>query len=82
MLGPMDTKEPTSHRASQLQLPLTGAAELPEQPAEARPTAEWRLDERTRLIGRRGVAAARALLAEHSPTDRSGTHPRGSKRAA
>jgi hypothetical protein len=78
----MDTKEPTTTRARQMQLPLTGAAELPEPPSEARSTAEWRLDERTRQIGRRGIAAARALLAEHSPTDRPATDPRGSKRAA
>jgi hypothetical protein len=82
MLGPMETKETTSDRARQLQLPLTGATGVPERTAEARSAAEWRLDERTRLIGRRGIAAARALLAEHSPTDRSGTDPRGSKRAA
>ena len=30
------------------------------------PTA-WRLDERTREAGRRGIASARAVLAEHRP---------------
>ncbi len=30
------------------------------------PTA-WRLDERTRETGRRGIASARAVLAEHRP---------------
>ena len=28
------------------------------------PTTEWRLDERTKSLGRQGVAAARAALAE------------------
>ena len=31
-----------------------------------KPTA-WRLDERTRETGRRGIASARAVLAEHRP---------------
>ena len=29
----------------------------------------WRLDERTREAGRRGVASARAALAAHRPAD-------------
>lgn len=29
----------------------------------------WRLDEKTREIGRRGLAQARAALAAHKPTD-------------
>jgi len=29
-----------------------------------RPGAEWRLDDRTRDLGRKGVAAARAVLAQ------------------
>lgn len=29
----------------------------------------WRLDERTKEIGRRGLADARAALAEHRPVD-------------
>lgn len=29
----------------------------------------WRLDERTRETGRRGIASARAALAEHRPAD-------------
>jgi hypothetical protein len=47
----------------QLQLPLNSV------PSEAtkRLQADWRLDERTRSIGRRGVAAARALLGESTP---------------
>ena len=32
------------------------------------PTA-WRLDERTREAGRRGIASARAALASHRPED-------------
>jgi hypothetical protein len=31
------------------------------------PQRTWRLDERTRQIGRRGVAEARAALAAHRP---------------
>lgn len=30
---------------------------------------DWRMDERTREIGRRGVAAARAALAAHARPD-------------
>ncbi|HEX2577764.1 MAG TPA: hypothetical protein VHK88_15535 [Aquihabitans sp.] len=33
------------------------------------PKRTWRMDERTREIGRRGVASARAELAAHRPTD-------------
>lgn len=29
----------------------------------------WRLDEQTREVGRRGIAAARAELAAHRPAD-------------
>lgn len=29
----------------------------------------WRLDERTREVGRRGIASARAELAAHRPAD-------------
>lgn len=32
-------------------------------------TRTWRLDERTREIGRRGIASARAALAAHRPTE-------------
>jgi hypothetical protein len=32
------------------------------RPAKGSPSADWRLDEHTRAVGREGVAAARALL--------------------
>ncbi len=32
-------------------------------------TRTWRLDERTREVGRRGIASARAALAAHRPTE-------------
>jgi hypothetical protein len=43
----------------------TGDATGPDQlrlPLSVEPEPGWRLDQRTRQIGRRGVAAARALL--------------------
>lgn len=36
------------------------------------PQRTWRLDERTRQIGRRGVAEARAALAAHRPAETGG----------
>ena len=30
-------------------------------------SSTWRLDERTRETGRRGIASARAVLAQHRP---------------
>ncbi len=44
----------------QLELPLTPPPTQATQPLDE----DWRLDERTRRIGRQGVAAARALLAD------------------
>ncbi|MBI2710632.1 MAG: hypothetical protein HYX34_13220 [Actinobacteria bacterium] len=43
-------------------------------------TPDWRIDERTRELGRRGVARARAALADAAggPTDR----PAGERRTA
>lgn len=35
---------------------------------ESTPTNHWRLDERTRAIGRKGIADARAILAASRPT--------------
>jgi len=58
----------TSRRSGyQPQLPLpVSACDLPGDPAASWPADDWRLDEHTRHVGRRGVAAARALL-EGSP---------------
>ncbi|CAN5282597.1 hypothetical protein BH23ACT2_BH23ACT2_23780 [soil metagenome] len=39
-------------------------------------TSTWRLDERTREIGRRGIASARAALAAHRPGDDDGERHR------
>jgi len=50
----------------QPQLPLldrTGTEVAPTSAARPTTQGEWRIDERTRLVGRRGVAAARAALA-------------------
>lgn len=49
---------------NQLQLPLVG--DIARRPA--RPTAEndWRIDEPTRRVGRRGLVEARAALARAS----------------
>jgi hypothetical protein len=78
----MGTTESTSRRSRQLQLPLAEATEAPKQPSLPEPTVEWRLDEHTRQVGRRGIAAARALLAEHAPAPRPGSDPDGARRAA
>jgi len=46
--------------------PLRGRVAAPRRPATRRPVhweAQWRLDERTRAVGRAGVASARAALA-------------------
>ncbi len=53
------------HRSPTIQLELP----LSSSPSEAtkRLQADWHLDERTRRIGRRGVAAARALLEDRTP---------------
>jgi len=62
----------TVHRTSrrsgyQPQLPLPASAcDLPGDPEPSWPADDWRLDEHTRHVGQRGVAAARALL-EGSP---------------
>ena len=65
----MSSNRPSRQPAHQPELPLAGAEPGESGPpaAEARPP-EWRLDERTRLIGQQGIAAARALLAAHDPT--------------
>jgi hypothetical protein len=58
------TVDHTSHRSGyQPQLPLPASAG--DHPGDSVPTVPaygWRLDEHTRQVGRRGVAAARALL--------------------
>lgn len=38
-------------------------------PIATEPRRAWQLDERTREVGRRGIASARAALAAHRPTD-------------
>lgn len=47
------------------QLPLTNAATGPVGAVGS----AWKLDEKTREAGRRGIASARAALAAHRPTD-------------
>lgn len=46
---------------NQLQLPLVG--DIARRPARPAAESDWRIDEPTRRVGRRGLAAARASLA-------------------
>ncbi len=65
---------PTRPRRSpsvQPELPLPVADRGPIAATEVVPAPDWRLDDRTRLIGRRGIAEARARLA--SAAARAGT---------
>jgi len=58
----------------QLPLPLVdpvGESDGGDRP-DTRPDAEWRLDEYTRMVGRQGIAAARARLRTSSTTRRTG----------
>lgn len=51
---------------------LRGRATTPRRPVERRAVhweGQWRLDERTRRIGRAGVASARAALTRTHPED-------------
>jgi hypothetical protein len=65
----MSSNRPSRPPAHQPELPLTGTEPQESGPPTAEPRPpEWRLDERTRRIGRQGIAAARALLAAHDPT--------------
>jgi hypothetical protein len=70
----------------QPQLPLPAAGD---DPAIGRPASDhdddWRLDDQTRLIGRRGIAEARARLEEARRASTGGAgadRSRGSGRAA
>ena len=53
--------------AYQPQLPIP--TEWPRARTPRRDDDDWRLDEPTRLVGRRGLAAARAALARTAPVD-------------
>lgn len=77
------TVDRTSRRSGyQPQLPLpVPASDRPGYPAPSWPADAWRLDEHTRQVGRRGVAAARALL-EGSPTTSPGVTSRPPSEAA
>jgi len=72
-------------RGIQPRLPLIEPDPGPVEPSPADGDAEWRLDEHTRVVGRLGIAAARARL--RSPTGHPrpgpgrGTDPDGSARA-
>jgi len=55
MLGPVE---------NQLQLPLVG--DIARRPARPTTDGDWRIDEPTRRVGRRGLAEARAALARAS----------------
>ncbi len=77
----MTTSDTKRTPALQLQLPLSTA----DAPGDDRPAPDWRLDDETRRLGRRGIAAARACLdgrpsGAGSPAGR-GRRP-GSRRAA
>jgi hypothetical protein len=71
--------------ALQPQLPLPAAGDDPAAGPAPEQEDDWRLDDQTRLIGRRGIAEARARLEEarRAPTGGAVTGPhRGSGRAA
>ena len=71
----MSSNRPSRPPAHQPELPLGGAQPgEPASPASEPRPPEWRLDERTRRVGRQGIANARALLAAHDPTRQ---HPDG-----
>ncbi|HEX3461025.1 MAG TPA: hypothetical protein VHT49_08980 [Acidimicrobiales bacterium] len=74
----MKSSRPRRQAAHQPELPLAGTQPGESTPPKAGPP-EWRLDERTRLVGRQGIAAARALLAAHDPT-RQGPDGTGNRR--
>ena len=52
---------------NQLQLPLVG--DLAGRPVRPSADSDWRIDEPTRRVGRRGLAAARAALARAAALD-------------
>ncbi|HVA03537.1 MAG TPA: hypothetical protein VMU64_07265 [Acidimicrobiales bacterium] len=52
---------------NQLQLPLVG--DTAGRPVRPHPDSDWRIDEPTRRVGRRGLAAARAALARAAALD-------------
>jgi len=54
----------TSPEATQERLPLAGVTEVGADEAAAADVGAWRLDDHTREVGRRGLAEARAALAE------------------
>jgi hypothetical protein len=57
-------------RSSQPELPLRVDDAVPAGgPKGEGPTATWRLDEHTRQVGQRGIAAARAQLAASTTVD-------------
>jgi hypothetical protein len=59
-------------------LPLVDPEDDTTGPTASGPDAEWRLDEHTREVGRRGIAAARARLRAPAGTPRRGGSGRGS----
>jgi hypothetical protein len=61
----MSTTKDRTSRPSAVQLVLLDGGRLV-------PRREWQLDERTRRIGRMGVAQARAILKEARPPQPSG----------
>ena len=65
-------------RGLQPPLPLVDPGDAPDPAAPADADAEWRLDEHTREVGRRGIAAARARLRAPAGTPRRGGSGRGS----
>jgi len=59
----MTTSHTKRNLALQLELPLPPVATA----GDAGPAPDWRLDDETRRRGRRGIAAARALLGGPKP---------------
>jgi len=74
----MSQNTETRKHGLQPPLPLVDADGGTAEPAPAGFDAEWRLDEHTRDVGRRGIAAARARLHSSSGTARGSGPDRGS----
>jgi hypothetical protein len=60
-------------RGLQPPLPLVDPVDAPDSVAPADTDAEWRLDEHTREVGRRGIADARARLRSSPGATRPGS---------
>ena len=62
-------KTDTAHRSGAEQVSGTGAVQLRLLPGGTATTHDWVLDERTRRVGRQGVAQAREILRRVAPPE-------------